>query len=114
MKYPSKENDELDDQHVWSAIRYLDPERENQNADRHALGPLIAFVTFWIIFAAAMYLLAVRVSQGEIHPAISTVKTMSAGQLKNWLPAPPVGKLRTGSSCLLLTKTDEGFDRNRR
>jgi len=62
MRHLAKENDGFSDQRVWSTIRYLDPERNCQNAGRPVLVPVIMFLTFWIIFLASMYCLTVRVS----------------------------------------------------
>jgi hypothetical protein len=76
MRHPREENGGFSDQRVWSAIRYLDPERNCQNAGRPVLVPVIVFLTFWLIFLAAMYLLTVRVS----HPGISSLETMKTGE----------------------------------
>ena len=74
-RHLAKENDEFSDQHVWSTIRYLDPERNCQNAGRPVLVPVIVFLTFWIIFLAAMYSLTVRVSDtGIFRIADNTTK----------------------------------------
>ena len=62
MRYLARESGRFSDQQVWSAIRYLDPERNCQNASRPVLVPVIVFLTFWLIFLAAMYVLSVRVS----------------------------------------------------
>ena len=80
MRHLTEENDGFSDHEVWSTIRYLDPERYCQGADRPVLVPVIVFVTFWVIFLAAMYCLTVRVSNTGIATATrrSSVETTNS------------------------------------
>jgi len=80
MRDLTQESGGFSDQRVWSAIRYLDPEGNCQNAGRPVLVPVIVFLTFWLIFLAAMYVLTVRVSHTGILPAISSLEKMKRGE----------------------------------
>ena len=68
MRSPRHDDEELSDQHVRSAIRYLDPKRNCQNAGRPVLVPVVVFLVFWMIFLLAMYDLTVRVSRSGAAP----------------------------------------------
>ena len=81
MRYLTQESGGFTDQHVWSAIRYLDPERNCQNAgDRPVLVPVIVLLTFWFIFLAAMYVLTIRASHTGSLPAISSLEKMKTDE----------------------------------
>ena len=89
MRHPREENGGFSDQRVWSAIRYLDPERNGQKTGRPVLIPVIIFLTFWLIFLAAIYVLSVRAS----HTSISSLETMMTGENRGSEP------IRTNRSC---------------
>jgi hypothetical protein len=72
ISYPSHENGGLSAGHVWSTIRYLDPEEDNQNARSRVLALLIGCLIIWLLFFASMYLLGVRASDSVTLPIIST------------------------------------------
>ena len=80
MRYLTQESGGFSDQHAWPAIRYLDPERNCQNASRPVLVPVIVFLTLWLIFLAAMYVLTVRVSHTGILPATSSLEKMKTDE----------------------------------
>ena len=49
-----RDTDKLSDHNVWTAILYLDPERDSHHADAPVLVPLIACFTFCFIFLAGL------------------------------------------------------------
>jgi hypothetical protein len=50
-----RDDGRISDQRVWSAIHYLDPERNCQNDSRPIVGTMVAILVIWVIFFAALY-----------------------------------------------------------
>jgi hypothetical protein len=48
------DDDEISDQHIWTAIRYLDPARDSQNNGRPVIVPVIAVLLTWIVVLAVL------------------------------------------------------------
>jgi hypothetical protein len=71
-RYPSHENGGLSAGHVWSTIRYLDPEQDIQRARGLVPAVLIGCLMIWLLFFASMYLLDVRGNDSETLPVIFT------------------------------------------
>lgn len=59
MKNLIQEDGGMPDQHIWSAIHYLDPERNCQNGDRPAVVPVIVCLIIWLIFLAVLHRLTI-------------------------------------------------------
>lgn len=54
-----QEDGGISDRHVWSAIRYLDPERNCQNGDRPIVVPVVVCLIIWFIFLTALHHLTI-------------------------------------------------------
>jgi len=53
------DGDEISDQHIWTAIRYLDPARDSQNNGRPVSVTVIAVLLTWIVVLAVLLNIAI-------------------------------------------------------